>query len=77
PSTAAKRRSRDGDFARRYVVRDGIAVGAGPDGLGRYRRQVAAMRSVREWDLADGDAQRLAGVSDNTFDFLHSSHCLE
>lgn len=76
-SKAAKRRYRDGDFASRYFVGDGIDVGAGPDGLGRYRRQFAAMRSVREWDLADGDAQLLAGVSDNTFDFLHSSHCLE
>ncbi|MET5115770.1 methyltransferase type 11, partial [Burkholderia pseudomallei] len=71
---AAKRRYREGDFASRYFVGDGIDVGAGPDGLGRYRLQFAAMRSVREWDLADGDAQLLAGVCDNTFDFLHSSH---
>ncbi|MFA8356905.1 tetratricopeptide repeat protein [Burkholderia ubonensis] len=76
-SKAAKRRYRDGDFLSRYFVGDGIDVGAGPDGLGRYRRQFPAIRSVREWDLADGDAQLLAGAGDDTFDFLHSSHCLE
>ncbi|KWF83506.1 hypothetical protein WL93_21925 [Burkholderia diffusa] len=76
-SKAAKRRYRDGDFLSRYFVGDGIDVGAGPDGLGRCRRQFPGVRSVREWDLADGDAQLLASVSDNAFDFLHSSHCLE
>ncbi len=35
------------------------------------------MSSVRGWDVADGDAQFMAGVADETFDFVHSSHCLE
>ena len=33
--------------------------------------------SVRTWDLEDGDAQLLASVADASFDFVHSSHCLE
>jgi ubiquinone/menaquinone biosynthesis C-methylase UbiE len=35
------------------------------------------MRSLRAWDMPDGDAQLLAGVRDESFDFVHSSHCLE
>jgi SAM-dependent methyltransferase len=35
------------------------------------------IRSVRSWDLDDGDAQLLKGIPDNTYDFVHSSHCLE
>ncbi|MDQ2067257.1 methyltransferase domain-containing protein [Xinfangfangia sp. CPCC 101601] len=35
------------------------------------------MTSVRTWDLDDGDAQFMAGVTDDTFDFVFSSHCLE
>ncbi|RKP46878.1 tetratricopeptide repeat protein [Trinickia fusca] len=76
-SKAAKRRYRDGDFLCRYFVGDGIDVGAGPDTLGRYLPLFPALRSVRGWDLPDGDAQLLAGVADGSFDFLHSSHCLE
>ena len=29
------------------------------------------------WDIEDGDAQRLDGVGDASYDFVHSSHCLE
>jgi SAM-dependent methyltransferase len=36
-----------------------------------------AIRSVRHWDRPDGDAELMAGVPDNRFDFVHSSHCLE
>src|SRR5690606_28364016 len=35
------------------------------------------IESVRTWDLEDGDAQFLHGVADDSFDFVHSSHCLE
>jgi SAM-dependent methyltransferase len=35
------------------------------------------MQSCRNWDLPDGDAQFLETVQDETFDFVHSSHCLE
>lgn len=35
------------------------------------------MADVKIWDLEDGDAQFMEGVPDATFDFVHSSHCLE
>ena len=63
-------RQRRGDFAK-YLHGHGIDVGCGndllrvPDG------------SVRAWDLDAGDAQLMAGVPADTFDFVYSSHCLE
>ncbi len=76
-SKAAKRRYRDGDFLARYFAGNGIDVGAGPDSLARYAGMFPLMRSVRGWDLPDGDAQLLASVPDASYDFLHASHCLE
>jgi FkbM family methyltransferase len=76
-SKAAKRRFNDGAFHTRYFVGKGLDVGAGPDGLSRYREFFPKLESVRDWDLADGDAQLLAGVADGAFDFVHSSHSLE
>jgi SAM-dependent methyltransferase len=64
-------------FASEYFVGDGLDVGAGDDGLARFIPLFPGMRSVREWDLADGDAQFLDGVPDASFDFVHSSHSLE
>ena len=76
-SKAAARRFHDGAFHSRYFVGHGIDIGGKPDPLGRYAGCFARMLSVRTWDLEDGDAQNLAGVPDATFDFVHSSHCLE
>jgi hypothetical protein len=76
-SKAAKRRMHQPAFLTRYFVGDGLDIGAGPDGLSRYVGVFPLMRSVRDWDLADGDAQYLHGVPDNSVDFVHSSHCLE
>ncbi|MEL0111690.1 MAG: class I SAM-dependent methyltransferase, partial [Rickettsiales bacterium] len=33
--------------------------------------------NVRVWDLQDGDAQFMEGLDDESYDFVHSSHCLE
>lgn len=76
-SKAAKRRFQDGAFHGRYFVGHGIDIGGAPDPLGQYVGIFPAMLSVRTWDLQDGDAQYLHGVPDATFDFVHSSHCLE
>jgi SAM-dependent methyltransferase len=76
-SKAVMRRLHDSRFATRYFVGDGIDIGAGSDSLGNYREQFPAMRSCRAWDLQDGDAQLMPGVADASFDFVHSSHCLE
>jgi len=76
-SKAAKRRFNDGAFHSRYFVGHGIDVGGAPDPLGQYIGVFSRMESVKTWDLADGDAQLLSDISDNQYDFLHSSHCLE
>jgi len=64
-------------FQVRYFVGHGLDVGGGYDGLDQYRYLFPAIKSVRNWDLADGDAQYLTGIPDESFDFVHSSHCLE
>ena len=71
------RRLHDVRFAVRYFVGDGIDIGGGADPLALYRELFPAIGSVRHWDLPDGDAQAMAGVPDASFDFVHSSHCLE
>lgn len=76
-SKAAKRRALDPLFTELCFVGNGIDIGAGPDGLGTQAALFPRMGTVREWDLPDGDAMLMAGVEDNTFDFVHSAHCLE
>ena len=55
----------------KYLHGNGIDIGAGADPL------VVDRGRVRAWDMADGDAQLMAGVTDRSFDFVYSSHCLE
>lgn len=76
-SKALMRRLHDSRFVTRYFVGHGIDIGAGPDALNQYAEQFSLMRSCRAWDVADGDAQLLAGVGDASLDFANSSHCLE
>lgn len=76
-SKSIARRLRDSRFATRYFVGTGIDIGGKPDPLDLYRELFPAITSLRTWDIEDGDAQLLAGVADETFDFVFSSHCLE
>ena len=76
-SKSVMRRLHDSRFATRYLVGHGIDIGCGPDSIFNYREQFPLMQSCRNWDLPDGDAQFLETVQDETFDFVHSSHCLE
>ncbi|HWT28289.1 MAG TPA: class I SAM-dependent methyltransferase [Methylophilaceae bacterium] len=76
-SKALMRRLHDIRFATRYFVGNGIDIGCGPDPVSQYQEQFPLMRSCRSWDMPDGDAQLLASVADEAFDFVHSSHCLE
>lgn len=76
-SKAIPRRLSQPNFARRYFVGDGIDIGGKPDPLALYTGLFPLLRSVRTWDIEDGDAQHMAGVPDASFDFVHSSHCLE
>lgn len=72
-SLAVKRRMATG---QPYFVGNGIDVGGGHDSLDQYAAELG-FDSCKNWDLPDGDAQYLASVADGTYDFLHSSHCLE
>ena len=76
-SKSIPRRLADSAFIRRYFVGDGLDIGGKPDPLALYREFFPLMRSVRTWDWEDGDAQFLAGVENDSLDFVHSSHCLE
>jgi SAM-dependent methyltransferase len=75
---AARRRvEQDTRYATTFIKGDGIDIGAGPDPVNKYSQQFPLISSLRAWDVADGDAQHMATVADDTFDFVHSSHCLE
>lgn len=76
-SKSISRRLQHPNFLTRYFVGDGIDIGGKPDPLSLYLELFPMMRSVRTWDLEDGDAQFLETVADSSLDFVHSSHCLE
>lgn len=76
-SKSIARRLSDSRFVSRYFVGQGIDIGGGPDPLALYLELFPRVTSIRTWDREDGDAQHLPGVADGTFDFVHSSHCLE
>jgi SAM-dependent methyltransferase len=76
-SKALIRRLQDTRYASTYFKGEGIDIGAGDDPVGKYAQQFPLMTGLKVWDQPDGDAQLMAGVADNTFDFVHSSHCLE
>ncbi|WP_119342864.1 methyltransferase domain-containing protein [Facilibium subflavum] len=76
-SKSTKRRYNIGAFHQRYFVGNGVDIGGKPDPMGQYVGVFPLMRSVRIWDLQDGDAQYMKGVDDASYDFVVSSHCLE
>lgn len=76
-SKSIQRRVRDSRFALRYFVGDGVDIGGKPDPLAIYQELFPRIASLRTWDLEDGDAQLMASVADESYDFVFSSHCLE
>lgn len=76
-SKSILRRLADSNFLRRYFVGNGIDIGGKPDPLALYQEFFPLMRTIQTWDWEDGDAQFLEGISDETLNFVHSSHCLE
>lgn len=76
-SKSVLRRLHDSRFVTKYFVGEGIDIGCGQDCIGKYAELFPLMRDVKPWDANDGDAQKMSGVADNTYDFVHSSHCLE
>ncbi len=76
-SKSMHRRLGDSRFVRKYFVGHGLDIGGKPDPLAIYQEFFPLMNHVRTWDLEDGDAQFLEAVGDDTYEFVHSSHCLE
>jgi len=76
-SKSIMRRLSQPNFMSRYFRGVGLDIGGLPDPLSLYRELFPLMESVRVWDLQDGDAQIMEGVADDTYEFIHSSHCLE
>lgn len=76
-SKALIRRLHDIRYANTYFRGNGIDIGCGDDPLSKYHAHFPLMTSLKPWDLPDGDAQLMASVPDNAYDFVHSSHCLE
>jgi SAM-dependent methyltransferase len=76
-SKSILRRLHDSNYVRRYFIGSGIDIGSGPDPLSNYYELFPMMGPVRAWDLEDGDAAFMESVPDESFDFVHSSHCLE
>lgn len=71
-SKAHKLRALSNDYTN-YLHGEGIDIGAGPDPL----HLPEGMGSVVAYDKADGDAQLMAGIPSDRYDFVYSSHCLE
>jgi SAM-dependent methyltransferase len=76
-SKSIARRLSSPNFLTRYFKGHGVDIGGLPDPLSLYVELFPLLENVRVWDWDDGDAQYMAGVADDTFDFVHSSHCLE
>ena len=71
------RRLLSANYTTRYFRGSGIDIGGAPDPLVLYRSLFPMVENIKTWDMADGDAQFMAGVPDGSYDFVHSSHCLE
>ena len=76
-SKSIQRRLRDPSFMKDYFYGYGIDIGGKPDPLILYKELFPLIKDVKTWDIEDGDAEFLESVKDNSFDFVHSSHCLE
>jgi SAM-dependent methyltransferase len=76
-SRSMQRRLFDNRFATRYFVGSGLDIGGGPDSLALYTEFFPLVKNIVIYDTPQGDAQTLANVADNAFDFVFSSHCLE
>jgi ubiquinone/menaquinone biosynthesis C-methylase UbiE len=71
------RRLSNPNFLRLYFKGKGIDVGCGSDPLSQYKELFPLVESIDSYDKENGDAQYLLNIEDNSYNFLHSSHCLE
>jgi SAM-dependent methyltransferase len=72
---AYDRRLKEGYF-HKYCQGSGIDIGAGPDPI-ILPPDVRGTVKLFDQDFGDGDATLMNGIQDNSFDWVHSSHCLE
>lgn len=76
-SKSIYRRMTSPNFMNKYFVGVGIDIGGGSDSLAKYSYVFPLIISVKNFDKIDGNALNMSDYSDNDFDFVHSSHCLE
>jgi len=76
-SKSVPRRIADPSFVRLYFRGRAIDIGGRPDPLSLYLELFPLLESVQVYDREDGDAETLEGIADESFDLVHSSHCLE
>lgn len=76
-SKSARRRFYNGNFHNRYLNGNGIDIGGKPDPFSQYIGVFPLVKSMKIWDLEDGDAQVMSTCDDEQYDFVVSSHCLE
>ncbi len=76
-SKAMKRRAKAKEYINQYFVGNGIDIGSGIDCIDQFKKKFKNMKSVKPWDLIDGDATYLDKEMEDLYDFVHSSHCLE
>lgn len=76
-SKSTARRFHDIRYATRWFVGDAIDIGAGDDPLVNLRSFFPLLKTVISCDKEDGDAMLMDWVKDNSYDFVHSSNCLE
>ena len=69
-SKAFEYRKRKGHFDK-FLHGHGIDIGCGDDKL------VVVDGEVDGWDVSNGDAMLMAGIPNEKYDFVYSSHCLE
>ncbi|MBE9533976.1 MAG: class I SAM-dependent methyltransferase, partial [Proteobacteria bacterium] len=67
-TTKARPRRESEGFFDQYCQGRGLDIGYGGD---------LVCENAKGWDIEDGDAMKLEGLSDNSFDFVYSSHTLE
>lgn len=77
-SKASRRRALDPRFKNRWFRGNGLDIGCGHDCL-KPSEDFPLIESVDPYDqvLGNKDAQSLPEVASESYDFVHSSHCLE
>ncbi len=74
---AMSRRFHDVRYATRWFSGDAIDIGAGDDPLTNLRPFFPLLKKIDCCDKDDGDAMLMDWISDESYDTVHASNCLE